>query len=265
MKKPTTSLVLIFLFLGIAQAHEFWLLPQKFRFNTGDKMILNFMVGENFEGEYWDLNRHKVEKLKVINRMTATDLSSAVKNVPGKHVEYTFNNVGTHLVAMESDNAYIELDPQAFAAYLEEDGLEYVKEERVKRGEENSKSRERYRRFAKLLVQVGERADETYKKSAEQLLEIMPLKNPYELATGDYMTCRILYQGSPEPHVLVKVWSHLGNRTFLQNIYSESDGTITFPISNNGPWMVSSVKMVRANEAGAEWQSLWSSLVFEIK
>ncbi len=252
------------MFLGAIQAHEFWLWPQKFRYESGEKMLVDFMVGESFEGGFWDLSRHKVEKIAMHNRIGSTDLVNKVNKTSGKNIEYVFNNVGTHLLTLESHDAYIELEAEKFNEYLEENGLGYIKEERVKRGEENKISRELYRRFAKLLVQAGDRTDDTYKKTDGQKLEVVPSQNPYDLKAGDYLQCKVLYRGNSEPHTLMKVWSHIGNRIFLQHIYTESDGTITFPISNSGPWMVSTVKMIRADVANAEWQSLWSSLVFEI-
>jgi len=50
----------------------------------------------------------------------------------------------------------------------------------------------------------------------------------------------------------------------LQNLFTENDGTVRFPISATGPWMVSSVKMIASEKEGAEYHSLWASLVFGI-
>lgn len=228
-------------------------------------MVLDFMVGENFEGEFWDLGRHKVEKIVLHNRVATVDLTGKEKRGMGGNLEHTFNNVGTQMVTLESNNAYIELEPEKFDSYLKEDGLDYILEERRKLGEENKTSRELYRRYAKLLVQVGDRTDDTYKKSAGLRLEVVPLQNPYDLKPGDYLDCKVYYEGKPAPHTLVKVWSHVGNRVFLQHIYTENDGGIRFPLSSGGAWMVSTVKMVRAQSDKAEWQSMWSSLVFGIQ
>ena len=60
--KRGVALLLVFAFIGLAQAHEFWMLPNKFRFEVGEKMILDFRVGEGFEGNHWDLNKHNVEE-----------------------------------------------------------------------------------------------------------------------------------------------------------------------------------------------------------
>jgi uncharacterized GH25 family protein len=263
--KHIITIFLIFLLLGAASAHEFWLLPRKFKYNVGEKMVIDFMVGEGFEGEYWDLSKHQVEKLTLFNRLGETNQLPYINRTAGSNMEYAFNNVGTYLITLESNQAFIELEPSEFEAYLKEDGLDYIIEDRQARGERNMKSRELYSRFAKLLVQVGDKTDDTYKKKTGLKFEIVPSQNPYDLKSGDYMDCKVYYRGNPEPHTLVKVWSHAGNRIFLQNIYTESDGSIRFPISSTGPWMVSTVKMIRSSSPKAEWESMWASLVFEIE
>lgn len=264
MKKAVT-LLLVLIFLGVAESHEFWLMPQKFKYEVGEKMNLDFKVGEGFTGDYWDMGKNKVEKLSLYNRVAKIDLIAKIKSTKGNNVEYAFSNVGTQLIAMESGSSFIESTPEEFIEYLTEDGLDEIKDERKKRGEEGKNAKEVYTRYAKLLLQVGDKTDDTYKKAAGLKLEIVPTQNPYDLKSGDHLECKVLYRGNPEPRALVKVWSHVGNRVFLQNIYTESDGSIRFPISSAGPWMVSSVKMVRSQAANAEWESMWASLVFEIE
>lgn len=228
-------------------------------------MRVSFLVGENFEGEPWDLNRHKVERLEVHAGIAVKNLIKEVKSDKGSNLAYKFDREGTHLVAMESDFAFIELDAEKFNAYLEEDGLENIQEARKKTGRTEEGSREFYKRYAKLIVQCGIRTDATFRRSAGFRYEIFPLANPADLKSGDYLDCWVTWEGKPVPHTMVKVWSHVGNRIFLQNIYTENDGTIRFPISSLGPWMVSSVKMIPSEKDGADYMSHWASLVFEIK
>jgi uncharacterized GH25 family protein len=263
--KKAASLMVLCVVMGLVQAHEFWLQPRAFVYKPGDQLVVDFMVGEGFDGAYWDLQRHRVERLDMYNRFGVTDLSKDLKATQGSNLTYTFSNVGTHLLALQSNSAYIELDAEKFNAYLDEDGLDNVKALRHSRGEEQKLSRENYRRFAKLLVQSGDHPDDTYKQKVGLRLEIIPMQNPYAMKAGDYLECSVYYEGQPEAHALVKVWNHIGNRVFLQNIYSENDGSIKFPISNAGPWMVSTVKMVASESPDADWESMWASLVFEIE
>ena len=255
----------LFLGLSLAQAHEFWLQSKKFRFQVGEEMKVDFMVGENFTGEFWDLGRHKVEKLEMHPGVLAKNLLKDIKATKGNNLTYKFDQEGTHVLTLESNEAFIELDGKKFNAYLEEDGIENILEERKKSGQLDNPSKEYYKRFAKLIVQAGTTTDDTYRKRIGFRYEIIPLTNPYTLKTGDYLECRVLWEDKPAAHTMVKVWSHVGNRTFVQNIYSEDDGTIKFPISTRGPWMVSAVKMIHSEKKGADYQSLWTSVVFGIE
>ena len=264
MKKIGTFVV-IFVWFFVATAHEFWLQPKKFRYKIGEEMRVDFMVGENFLGEFWDLNRHKVERFEVHTGATVKGLLKDVKPSAGNNLLYRFDREGTHLLAFESNFAFIELEGKKFNDYLKDDGIENILAERTKIGILDKPSREYYKRYAKVLVQCGNKLDETYRRRAGLRLEIMPMANPYSIKSGDYLDCQILWEGNPVPHTMVKVWSHIGNRTFLQNIYSENDGTIRFPISSTGPWMVSTVKMIASETEDGAYQSLWSSLVFEIQ
>jgi uncharacterized GH25 family protein len=107
--------------------------------------------------------------------------------------------------------------------------------------------------------------DEMYRKRVGFRYEILPMTNPGLLKSGDYLECRLLWEGKPSPHSLVKVWSHTGNRIFLQNIYTEDDGTLKFPISSTGPWMVSAVKMIKSEKQEADYESFWASLTFGVE
>lgn len=255
-------------FLGVtwlAQAHEFWLQPRKFWYKVGEEMIVDFMVGENFGGEFWDMTRHNVERLEIHAGTTVKNLLKDVSKTSGKNLTYKFDREGTHLVALESDFAFIELDAGKFNDYLKEDGLDDIIAQRKKDGKLEVGAKEYYKRFAKLIVQSGSKLDATFRRSAGFRYELFPLSNPASIKSGDYLDCQLMWEGKPVPHTMVKVWSHVGNRIFLQNIFTENDGTIRFPISSPGAWMVSSVRMIPSEREGADYQSLWASLVFETK
>ncbi len=265
MQRKLLTTALILLGTTLAQSHEFWLQPRKFRYAVGETMKVDFMVGENFTGEFWDLQRHKVEKLEFHSVAQPKNLLNEVKNSKGSNLSYTFEREGTDVLVLESNFAYIGLEGEKFNAYLKEDGLDYILDSRTKDGKLNEPSRENYKRYAKLIVQVGNKFDDTFRKKIGLRYEIIPLANPYAMKSGDYLECQVFWEGKPAPHALVKVWNFVGHRSFLQNIYSEDDGTIKFPISSPGPWMVSSVRMIPSEKDGADYQSLWTSLVFGIE
>jgi len=265
MQKRIITFLSIFLATQLVQSHEFWLQPKKFRYAIGEEMKVAFMVGENFEGEPWDLKKHGIEKLDLLHLAKVIDLKKQVKPDEKDKLKFKFTEAGTYLLSMQSDNSYVELEAEKFNEYLKEDGLDNVLEARTQNNTLDKPSKEFYSRHVKLLVQAGPKTDDTYKKKLGYRIEIIPNQNPYLLKSGDYLQCLVLFDGKPSAHQLVKVWNKIGNTTFLQNAYTENDGTLKFPISSKGPWMVSTVKMIPSEKPGADWQSLWSSLVFGIE
>lgn len=259
MRRLLAATIFIALTLQEVRSQDMWLLPQKFFFDSGEKMIVDLMVGENFEGDFLDLNKLVISRATIQNRLGTTVLLDKIKKSRGKNVEYSLSNVGTYVLAVESDNARIEYSDQDFRQMADDGGFNF--------GEKGVKNTVlvTVRKSAKLLIQVGERTDDSFEKSAGHRFEISPLQNPYDLRSGDYLDCKVIYRGNAEPHLLVKVWSRFGNRIFLQNIYTENDGTIRFPISNQGEWMVSCSKLISSDQTDTDWEVFSASMVFEIK
>jgi uncharacterized GH25 family protein len=265
MKKEIIFTVSILLIAGIVLSHEFWLQPRKFKYTLNEEMNVAFLVGENFEGEPWDLKKNKIEKLELSHLTKTIDLRLQVKPEAKEKLKYKFVEEGTYLLSMQSNEAYIELDSVKFNNYLKEDGLENVLNIRRKTNTLDKPAKEFYSRYVKLFVQAGNKTDDTFKKKTAMRIEIIPKQNPCLLKSGDYLQCLVLFNGKPSAHQMVKVWNKIGNTTFQQNNYTENDGTIKFPISSKGPWMVSTVIMIPSEKPGADWQSFWSSLVFGIE
>ncbi|GHN00722.1 hypothetical protein WSM22_22110 [Cytophagales bacterium WSM2-2] len=264
MKKIVLTGLALLIF-AIVQSHEFWMQTKKFRYKIGEEMKVEFMVGENFEGEPWDLKKHRVEKLNMYHLAKVIDLKKSVMPDQKDRLKFKFTEVGTHLLTMESNTAYIELDAAKFNDYLKEDGLDNVLDIRTKSNTLDKPSKEFYSRHVKLLVQSGDKTDDTFKKKIGMRVEIIPSQNPYNLKTGEYLQCLVLFDGKPLPHQMVKIWNKIGDNSILQNAYTESDGTIKFPISSKGPWMISTVRMIASEKPEADWQSFWASLVFGIE
>lgn len=260
MKRVLALSVLAFMSF-LSQAHEFWLEPQKFYFAAGEKALINLRVGENFNGESWDLNRHKVERFELHNSTGVTDHKGEIKKEK-PNVEILLSDLGTQLVVMESDQAFSDLDGPKFNEYLKEDGLDDVLALRKKNNELNKRGTEFYSRHTKLLLQVGNRYDNTYQKIVGLPIEIVPEKNPYNVKRSESIKFKILWEGKPLFGARVRVWNRYEGQTAIQNIYSQKDGTVEFPLSNAGAWMVSVVKMVPSKKDGADWQSCWGSFVF---
>ena len=166
---------------------------------------------------------------------------------------------------MQTKNALNDWDAEQFNTFLKENGLDDIIDRRTKTNTLASQAKEYYSSYTKLLVQVGDKKDDTHKKLNNFPVEIVTLENPYSLKIGDPIHFKILFDGKPVFGVRVKVWNRFDNRTTIQNIYTEKDGTLETRVSSSGPWMVSVVRMVPSKQTGADWQSYRGSLLFGIE
>ena len=262
-RKKIVVISLLLLLCVWVKGHEFWIQSKKYTFTVGETAVLDFVVGEEFKGDYWNLTKERIVKLEHRTAGQRNALSETiVEGRKGANLSVKLSNEGTHLIVFQSNNSFIEMEPAAFLEYLEEDGLDYIIKERAEANTSDKPSKEFYARCAKILLQAGEKTDDTFMQFAGMPLEIMPLQNPYTLKRGDEMRFQVLYNGQPVPNALVKVWNRKDGTTYLQNIYTENNGIMSTRVSNDGSWMISSVRMVKSEDAEADYQSYWASLVF---
>jgi uncharacterized GH25 family protein len=254
----------LLLFSWIVQAHEFWLQPAKYRVTRGETLTIDFKAGENFMGEPWKFTPERIKTLQWFHGDKSKDISNDVVTGEKENVRVTLDDEGPHVFALESTESFIALDADKFNEYLKEDGLDEALDYRKKNNLLTDSAREFYSRHSKLIVQVGEKTGDTYKKEVGMPVEIIPLENPYSLKIGDRMRFKIFYNGQPLFGARVKVFNRHNNRTSLQNIYSQKDGIIETTVSTPGRWMVSFVKMIPSKDPKAQWRSYWGSLVFGI-
>lgn len=249
-----------------AFAHEYWLEPETFFLAPNQKAAVRLYVGDGLvkDREERPFQLAKTETFQLVSNFRVQELKTSLADGATPVYNFSAGRAGNYLLAMERNWSYIKLGPQEFEDYLREDGLEYVIAERAKLGESTKEGRERYGRFIKALLQVGDRRDETYQKSAGLKLEIMPLENPYAKKVGDRLSFQVLFDGRPltGKTVFADNW---GSAT--QKLVTDSEGKVTMKIDRGGLWLVRLVFMRRCSAAcgEADWESFWGAFSFGVK
>ena len=248
----------------LLDGHEFWLQPQRYQLATGQAVRLRFRVGEDFQGVNWLGNRSSVEQLKLFWKQYDDNLRTLVSDtLPGDSLTLQFFDEGTVMVAFESTDKFIRLEPSEFNAYLEEDGITDVIDYRRERQETDSAGRELYRRSVKTIFQVGAIKDNIHQKPTGLPIDIIPLAHPYTLKKGDQLPLKVLYKGEPVSNYLVRAWQRLHGKTTRYDLRTDSTGQVRVPVSLAGQWMVSTVRMERLSGGdSAQWRSYWGSLTW---
>jgi uncharacterized GH25 family protein len=148
--------------------------------------------------------------------------------------------------------------------YLNDEGLDAIVASREQRGEARVPARERYRRYLKALVQVGNRRDKTYRRELGHRLEIILLADPTTPQNGDLLPVRILFNAKPLIGVRVFVQSIDGKGSRPESAVTDRTGVATVRLKRPGCRLVRLVHMERA-QAGDEvdWESFWAAYTFE--
>lgn len=164
---------------------------------------------------------------------------------------------GLAVIGYRSKPYPLELPAEKFNLFLQQEGLDAIRELRAKRGETNQPDRERFVRYAKALVGRG---NARFDRPLGYRLEIVPETSPF---ASTALRLRLLYEGRPLRNALVTA-IHRNDPNARLSSRTDAHGRVTFSLPKNGVWLIKSVHMIAAPPgANVEWESLWASLTFE--
>lgn len=255
-------------FPASAFSHEYWLEPDNFFPAVGQKIDLRMYVGEGLKKE--EERPYQAEKT-VLFRQFFGKISAAAKNNEDNSMpfySYTHGGEsGNHMFAVERNWSYITLEPAQFEDYLREDGMEYIIAERANLGEANKSGRERYSRFLKTLLKVGNKLDDTYKMKSGLRLDIVPLENPYSKKVGDSLAFQVKFDGKSLTGRTVFADNREGEDITRVKLVTDQNGKVIVKLDRKGVWLVRLVVMQRCKSdcAEADWESFWGSYSFGVR
>lgn len=247
-------------------AHEYWFEPDSFFLKPGDKTPVHLFVGDGLvkDREERVYQPEKTVMFELFGLTKTWDLKKST--IEGAMPVYTFSadKQGSYLLAMERNWTYIKLEPDKFDEYLRSDGMEYIIAERAKLGENQKEGRERYSRFIKGLLQVGDKRDSTFGRKLGFKLELIPMTNPYLKKVGDQIQFQVLFDGKP----LAGRTVFADNReSETQKLVTDKRGKFTIKIGKSGLWLARLVYMQRCKSAcgEADWESFWAAYSFGVE
>lgn len=244
-----------------ASAHDFWIHASDYRPAVGERVDLTLHVGQHFKG---DTLPRLDDWIVRFDYHDATGLHPVPGELGDDPAGYLLAVDGITLVAYQSQPNTVELKPAKFHSYLQDEGLEWVIEERKRRGEQDQPVKEWYTRDAKALIAPKDVAGGGWAYRFGLPLELVPLKDPYRLGAGEALPIQLLYQGAGLPDVLVVAYRDKAPEHKIR-ARTDADGKVELLLEGEGVWLVKAVHMIRAPESdeGYQWGSFWASLTFE--
>ncbi len=243
-------------------AHDFWIEPSSFHPAVGSELAVSLRVGEHFRGEPVPRADPRIVRFVLSSAAGETPIGGLPATDPAGFAR--ISSPGFFLIGYRSSRSAITLEPEKFEKYLAEEGLDRVLEARAARGEREKPGREVYSRCAKALVAANGSGQAGFDRVLGFTLEIVADASPLRARPGGKMPFRILHEGKPLAGALVKAIATEDPGNTL-SARSDAQGRVAFVLARKGVWLVTAVHMVQAPpEAGADWESLWASLTFEI-
>lgn len=261
-------IVLLSATAGALLAHDFFLKPDAFFLPTDATAALPILNGTFATSE------------NTVDRVRFVDVSMASPNgkvrldttaISFRH-DTTLLTIhtgpsGTYQVGVATLPRELDLKGADFNAYLKEEAINGVLDERARRGELEKPARERYAKHAKTLIQVGTQRSTPVGPALGQRAELMPMDNPYALPPGGSLRVRCLLEGKPivGQEVIVGGTDAKGLAIPEQVLRSDGDGVVTARLDRSGKWFLKFVHMVPSQRTGVDYESDWATLTFELR
>ena len=211
------------------------------------------------------LQVERIERFSLFWGEEKLDLVASGQDGKPPVAKITPKAAGGHLIAMNRRPSVIKLEADKFTAYLKEEGLDAIVSRREALGETKREGRERYTRYLKSLIQVGDQHDETYRRVVGHRLEIIPLVDPSSRKPGESLSVRVMFEDKPLVGAKVFALTRVDKTLHSQSSTTNSDGQATFRLDRSGNWLIRLVHMQRAPDGGdVEWESFWGAYMFGI-
>jgi len=248
-----------------APAHDFWIEPSSLHPAPGEDFNVALRVGEHFRGEPVPRDDKKVRRFFLVSTFGEMPVPGLPGTDPAGFAKV--DTPGVAAIGYRSERSAITLEAEKFEKYLADEGLDGPLKERAKRGEKAKPGREVYSRSVKSIVMVGQRVREFDRRlglTFEILIESDPAKWKADAGGSAPMEFRLLYDDKPLSGALVKAISQTDpDQTITAR--SGKNGSAVLRLPRKGVWLVEAVHMVPApKDADADWESIWTSLTFEI-
>ena len=275
---------------SVATSHTLLIKPDAYHFPPDSDIEIAFFNGD-FNASSSKVSAKQRDSAVVLEpggeRVSLLDNNWLVKNNT-TYVSYRTRGAGTYLVGMALKQRKTHMAADKFNDYLNYEGLSEQMAAREANGQADIGAFERYTKFAKAVIQVGEERSDSFARPIGHPVEIIPLDNPYSASAGDRLRFRILKNGEPLAGTRVFA-SHEGHYTKsddgtydeLVKTVSDRAGEVEFEVSSRGRWYVRFIDLVESDEheywysnilflLGAKepkvpYDSLWATLTFEIR
>ena len=275
-----TTMVLLFAACGLvtsaAMAHTLFIVEETAA-DVGTPVVSVVHNGSVVETETRIQSQFVAQSLVVGpegSRDVTLDTSAEVARM-----SFTPQSEGTYLLAAATRPRKALQSAEGFAKYMRNEGLIDAQAEREALQENDKMAIERYTKWAKALVFVGNKPTGGYDQVLGHAAEIVPVSNPAALQAGDVFTARLYLDGELQVNKLV-YGARAGDASELMT-RTDGNGQFEFTLDRSGIWYFRHISLTRtgdyeywyspvmawlgAQEERIPYRSEWATLTFNLR
>lgn len=255
------SALLVILAPLAAPAHEFWLDVRDYQVAPGENIVAHLVNGQNFSG---------VELAWFAGRIARAEWHLSEETGPltgrsGDRPAVTLPAPGDGLVRLVYQSTPSQLtykDWEKFRSFADGKGHAWALARHHARGLPATGFTERYTRFVKALVAVGDGAGSDAPAGMEA--ELVALSNPYTDPPQTGLRVEMRYRGTPLPAQRIDIFDKDANgRVEKTHATTDATGRALIPLVAGHRYLLDAV-VLREAEGADPWESLWASLTFAV-
>lgn len=267
--------VITLLAATVLGAHDFWLVPDAFQIASGESLHVRGQTSSHFPASESAVALDRIADARILGATSDERLTDLSHSGTSLLIRHRPTSAGQRIVAVILKPRSVRESAASFRRYLELEGapdaLARLEREGLLRGRDSVTRR--YAKYAKTIVEVGQRGPRAFARSVGHPLEFVPLNDPSVLKMPDTLHARLLYRGQP----LAGATAHAGRaRSSIAatssaasspeadlTLTADANGVLHVPLAQGGLWNVRTIHVVQSEpNSGANWDTHWATLVF---
>ncbi len=247
-----------------AMAHEFWISPQSYQVETGDTILADLRVGQNFSGSAFPFVQRSIEVFDIVTPSDRLPVPGRMGDRPAAQVPATED--GLHVLVHETTNSIVHYTGmEKFEAFLTHKDQLWVLNQHAANGFSAEKFSESYRRYGKSLIAVGDGAGADTRVGLNW--ELVALTNPYTDDLSGGFSAQLWRDDAPVADTQIELFARdSADEVTVTQYRTNQEGVVTLPMNPATEYLVDAVELVLAgpdSPGEAVWHSNWASLTFK--
>ena len=264
MKFPVFGAMTFAALLSSTEAHDTWLIPDKFEAAPGATVTLDLTSGMAFPKLESGPKPERVQEAKCRLAGQTIEFTQRIAAPNSLQLKGELPQAGVATLWVKLPSRTIDLKPDEVEHYLEEVSAPESLRKQWTEMKEPRRWRESYTKHQKSFVRVGDpKGDRTWSEPVGTFLEIVPEADPTAAKPGDDFPVRVLKDGSPLAGFALNAVGAGEEKGETKK--TDAGGRVRFRLNKAGAWLLRGTDIRKATAGDADWESDFVTLTLEAR